>query len=434
MAFTTLRLMLANRFPALQIRNFRIFYLGLLLSLAGPWMQTTAQAWLVLKLSDSSLALATVTSLQFLPIMLLALVGGVVADRFPRRRLMAITQSLAAVQALVLGVLVMTDTIALWHIYLLALSLGVINALDNPLRQAFVSELVDVPRLGNAIALVSMMQNLGRIIGPAIGGVVIAAFGVGPAFLINAVTCSTILFALASIRAADLQPIRFSGRYTMISQIAEGLRYARKTPSILFLLIATAFIGMFGQNFTTIVPLAANYLVHAGAAEFGLLNSSLGMGSFFSAFMLTGRRKPTVGLILVAGLSFGLVLIAIAFCGSLIVSCLLFLLVGAAAVTFSTSVAGSLQIQSPPEMRGRFASMIHLLITGSSPIGAMMTGVLAEHFGVPAAISTNGVLCCIGTAFAFFYFHRMRRNFPFDLTRPAPDSPAQPIATAQPAE
>jgi MFS family permease len=191
---------LAGRFPALRIRNFRIFFYGLLISVTGPWMQTTAQAWLVLKLTNSSLALATVASLQFLPIMLLALIGGAVADRFPRRKLMFFTQAFAAAQALVLGVLVATNTVTIWHVYCLALSLGVINALDTPLRQAFVSELVDLPSVPNAVALVSMIQNLGRIVGPAIGGVVIAIFGVGTAFLLNALTFAAILLALLLIR------------------------------------------------------------------------------------------------------------------------------------------------------------------------------------------------------------------------------------------
>lgn len=410
---------LVGRFPALRIRNFRIFFVGLLISVTGPWMQTTAQAWLVLKLTNSSLALATVASLQFLPIMLLALVGGAVADRFPRQRLMFVTQAFAAVQALVLGVLVATDTVTIWHVYSLALSLGVINALDNPLRQAFVSELVDLPSVPNAVALVSMIQNLGRIVGPAIGGVVIAIFGVGTAFLLNALTFVAILLALVLIRGSELQPTRFSGNRSVLLQIGESITYARRTPTILFLLIATAFIGMFGQNFTTIVPLVANYLVRASAAEFGLLNSCLGMGSFVSAFLLTSRGAPSVSRILLSGLGFGFMLIAISLTENLWLSCSFFVVVGASAVAFSTSVSTSLQLQSPPDMRGRFASMVHLLITGSSPIGAMLTGVVAEKFGVWISIFVNGALCCVGIGLAFAYFRWMRNSTIFDLGRAA---------------
>ncbi len=421
-----------GRFAALGVRNFRIFFSGLMVSVTGPWMQTTAQAWLVLKLTNSSLSLATVASLQFLPIMLFALVGGAVADRFPRRKLMFATQAFGALQAVFLGVLVATGSVTIWHIYVLALTLGVINALDTPLRQAFVSELVSLPFVPNAIALTSMVQNLGRIIGPALGGIVIAAFGVEAAFFLNALTFAAILIALMRIRPEELEPSRFTGKPSVISQIGESLDYAWRTPTILFLLLATAFIGMFGQNFTTIVPLVANYIVHASAAEFGLLNSCLGTGSFISAFLLTSRGAPSVRRILLSGLAFGIMLIAISLTGNLFVSCFLFLIVGASAVTFSASVTASLQIQSPPEMRGRFAAMVHLLITGSSPIGAMLTGFVAQSFGVWVSIFANGALCCIGMAISFLYFRRSRKDKNFDLGRVAKqeETAPPPVVTA----
>jgi MFS family permease len=406
----------ANDKPnALSVRNFRLFFAGLLISVTGPWMQTTAQAWLVLQLTNSSLALATVASLQFLPIMLLALVGGAVADRFPRRKLMFFTQSFAAVQALVLGTLVITDTVTIWHVYALAITLGVINALDNPLRTAFVSELVGLKALPNAIALVSMIQNMGRIVGPAIGGIALASFGTAAAFYLNAVTFIAILAALVMIRGQELQTARFASKLSVLSQIGESIGYARKTPTILFLLIAAAFIGMFGQNFTTMVPLVSNFLVHASAAEFGLLNSCLGIGSFLAALLLTRRGVPSTQRILGSGLAFGMLLMAISMSGNLWLSGALFACVGAAAVTFSASVSTSLQIQSPADMRGRFASMMHLLITGSSPIGAMLTGLVAESFGVATSIAANGVLCCIGMALAWLYLRNVRGGGSFDL-------------------
>jgi MFS family permease len=416
-----------GRFSALRIRNFRLFFSGLLVSVTGPWMQTTAQAWLVLKLTNSSLSLAAVASLQFLPIMLLALVGGAVADRFPRRKLMFATQTLAAVQAVVLGLLVATGHVTIWHVYALALTLGVINALDTPLRQAFVSELVPVAQLPNAIALTAMVQNMGRIVGPALGGLVIAVLGVEAAFFLNAATFSAILLALVRLRSSELQPTIFTGKYSVLLQIGESLSYAWRTPTILFLLIATAFIGMFGQNFTTMVPLVANFLVHAGAAEFGLLNSCLGTGSFAAAFLLTSRGVPSVKRILLSGLAFGLMLIAISLTTNIWVSCGMFFAVGASAVMFSASVTASLQIQSPPDMRGRFAAMMHLLITGSSPIGAMLTGFVAEAFGVWVSIFANGALCCVGMAIALVYVRRSRNRTVFDLGQAA-HSPARDAA------
>jgi MFS family permease len=420
----------ANRLHALSIRNFRVFFFGLLVSVTGPWMQTTAQAWLVLKLTNSSLALATVASLQFLPIMLFSLIGGAVADSFPRRKLMFFTQAFAALQALGLGVLVITDAVTIWHIYVLAVTLGIINALDNPLRQAFVSELVDVPRLPNAIALVSMVQNMGRIVGPAIGGIALAVFGVGVAFILNAATFIAILLALALIRTGELQAVRVAAKAGIVSQIGESLSYARKTPTIMFVLIATCFIGLFGQNFTTIVPLVSNFLVHASAAEFGLLNSCLGTGSFAAAFLLTSRGSPSVSRIIGSGLCFGLVLIAISLTSNLLVSCALFVIVGASAVTFSASINTSLQIQAPQDMRGRFASMAHLLITGSSPIGAMLTGFVAETMGVWISVFLNGALCCLGMGVALIYLRRVRGEGVFDLGT----APVEPALPAKPAK
>ena len=412
----------AFRLEALSIRNFRIYFLGLAASVAGPWMQTTAQAWLVLKLTDSSLALATVTSLQFLPIMLLALVGGAVADRFPRRRLMLATQIFGAAQALVLGVLVATETVQIWHVYGLAICLGLVNALDAPLRQAFVSELVDLPHIPNAIALVSMTQNLGRIVGPAVGGLALALVGVQTAFFLNAVTFLALILALLLISGSDLQQKTARAvRSGVLGDVGACLSYAIQTRSIMFILIATAFVGMFGQNFTTMIPLVSNFLVHASAAEFGLLNSCLGLGSFLAAFLLTGQGVPTPKRILLAGFGFGAVLMLISFSTNLWLSCALFLLVGGCAVTFSTSINTSLQIQSPIEMRGRFASISHLLITGTSPIGGMLTGLVAQKMSVWASVFCNGLLCCIGMGIALVYLRKVGGGLGADLGR-SPDA------------
>lgn len=398
---------------AIAIPNFRIFFAGSVISVPGTWMQMTAQAWIVLELTGSPLALAVVTSLQFLPVMLLSLIGGAVADRFPRRRLMILTQTLGATQATVLGLLCATGTISIWHIYLLAMSLGVINALDAPLRQAFLGELVPPRYLPNAIAMGSMAQNLGRIIGPALAGVVIATLGVAVAYFLNALTFLAMLAALGSLRSADLQPRRLAPKQKLLRQVREGLSYARRTPPILFLLIATAFIGLFGQNFTTMVPLISTYLVHASAAEFGILNSCLGCGSFVAAAILTTRGAPPTRRILLAGMAFGLMLVAISLSSSLLVSGGLFFLVGAAAVTFSASMSTSLQLWAPPEMRGRLVSMINLLIP--SPIGPILTGAAASTLGVAAAVMLNGLLCCIGVVLAFAYYRwHQRRGVVFE--------------------
>lgn len=392
-------------------------------------MQMTAQAWLVLDLTGSPLSLAIVTSLQFLPVMLLSLIGGAIADRFPRRRLMAITQLLGATQAVVLGVLCLTDVVSIWHIYLMAMSLGVINALDAPLRQAFISELVPPPYLPNAIAMGSLAQNLGRIIGPALGGVIIATFGVAVAYFINSLTFCAALSALALLRTDELQPRRMARKQHLLLQVSEGLSYARRTPPILFLLISTAFIGLFGQNFTTMIPLISTYLVKANAAEFGILNSCLGCGSFLAAVMLTMRGPPSSRRLIAAGFGFGLVLMAISFSSSLILSSMMFVVVGFAAVTYSASMHTSLQLWAPPEMRGRLVSMVSLLIP--SPIGPMLTGLAATALGVPLAVLLNGFLCCAGVAIAYAYMQHHKglgTRFEHDEPEDMPTGPSGPPA------
>lgn len=393
---------------ALGIRNFRIHFTGSVISVPGTWMQMTAQAWLVLQLTNSPVALAIVTSLQFLPVFIFSLIGGALADRFPRRKLMFFTMAMGGLQAAVLGTLCVTGLVSIWHIYVMAVMLGIINALDAPLRQSFISELVPVAYLPNAIAMGSLAQNLGRIIGPALGGVVIAAFGVGVAYYVNALTFIAALIALSMLRSGELQPRKMARKQHLLLQVREGLSYARRTPTILFLLIATAFIGLFGQNFTTMVPLISTYLVHADAAAFGVLNSCLGAGSFLAALVMTTRGAPSTRRILLAGMAFGLVLVAISFSSILALSGVLFVAVGASAVTFSASVNTLLQLRAPPEMRGRLVSMISLLIP--SPIGPMLTGAAASAFGVGWAVLGNGILCCVGIMLAFAYMLSHRKT------------------------
>jgi MFS family permease len=420
----------------LAVRNFRYYFAGLMVSVSGTWMQTTAQAWLVLQITDSPLSLAIVASLQFLPIMLLSLIGGAVADRFPRRMLMFWTQLLGATQAILLGTLTITDTVTIWHIYALAITLGIVNALNIPLRLAFVSELVPRELMPVAVTLTASAQNLGRIVGPAIGGIAIAAFGVGTSFYLNAASFSGILVALLLIDPTTLQRGDIKSRGGVLGQIGESLRYARRQPSVLFLLISTAFIGLFGQNFTTMVPLIGIYLLNASPAEFGLLNSCLGLGSLMTALVLTSRGVPSSSRLLAAGSVFGLALIAISLSSHLWLSCTLFLVLGGAYVTHTTAVNTSMQMQAPPEMRGRFAAMTSFLSAGSSPIGQMLTGAIASGASVWVAIFFNGAMCCVGIILAYAYLLKSRRaGVTFDFSAPAAATTIrthEPALTSQP--
>ncbi|MBB97597.1 MAG: MFS transporter [Rhodobacteraceae bacterium] len=383
---------------ALHVPAFRRFFIGSVISVPGNWMQMTAQAWLVLDMTGSPMALAWVTTLQFLPIMLFSLLGGAVADRFPRRKLLMFTQIVGAAQAATLALIVASGAVQMWHILTLAAFLGLVTAIDHPVRQAFVADLVPLDALPNGIALGAMSMNIGRVVGPALGGVVLALSGPEAAFALNACTFLIFAAALSQIRPAHGAGRPTGRKATLLGDVREGLVFALSTPALQVLLVATGFIGMFGQNFSTMVPLVAELIVHATKAQFGLLNSCLGIGSFLAALSLTRAGKPRPVRILTAGLAFGLLLIAIARTDTLWLSCALFLAVGFSAVTFSTSVQTALQLLTPEHMRGRVASMVTLLIVGSSPIGALLTGLVAEQIAVWLSVALNGVMCLAGIA------------------------------------
>ena len=384
---------------ALKIPAFRLYFAGSVISVPGNWMQMTAQAWLVLDMTGSPLMLAWVTTMQFLPIMLFSLIGGAVADRFRRRELLIWTQCIGAVQAAALALIVASGAVEMWHILALAALLGTVSAIDQPLRQAFVADLVPQEALPNGIALGALAMNIGRVIGPALGGLVLAATGPAAAFTLNAITFVLFAICLGTIRPGHLARVGRTGRTTLLADVREGLGFALNSPMIQVLLVATGFIGLFGQNFSTMVPMVAELIVHATKAQFGLLNSCLGLGSLCAAFTVSRSGRPTMGRILFAGLAFGILLIAIALTERLWLSCALFFCVGAAAVTFSTSIQTSFQLLTPVHMRGRLASMVTLLIVGSSPIGAILTGIIAEQ-AVWAAVALNGVMCIAGIALA----------------------------------
>ncbi len=279
-------------FEALKVRNYRLFWLGQLVSQMGTWVQRVAQAWLVLTLTDPPLALGTVTALQFLPILGFSLVGGMLADRVPKRRLLLVTQSLMACQALVLAALTAFGAIWLWHIYALAFFLGLVNALDNPARQSFVPELVGRAHVPNAVALNSMVFNVSRILGPGIGGLGVATVGFAGCFLANA------LSFLATIGALLLMdPKGFfvpgDGRRRPGAGLGPALRYAVRTPTVLTVIILLAFVGTFGYNFTVVLPLVARYVLGADAAGFGLMTGAMGVGSVLAALWLAYRRRPS---------------------------------------------------------------------------------------------------------------------------------------------
>jgi len=389
-------------FVALSIRNFRLFWFGQLISLCGTWMQTVGQAWLVLNLTQSPFAVGTVTTLQFLPITLLVLFGGVFADRVPKRGFLVITQSAAMLQALALALLVATGAVRLWHIYLLATALGVTNAFDNPTRQAFVPEMVGKDLVPNAVPLNSTLFNAARIVGPAIGGITIALVGVAGTFFLNAASFIPVIIALLMIRTSELFAVeKGSGR--MLTQLREGLDFALRTPSVLLILILMAFVGTFGYNFSTALPLLARFVLHTGSVGFGTMTAVLGVGSLMAALVIAYTRRTDERQIVIGGAVFSLLLILVGLSHWYALTLVLLMLMGVFGIIFTASANTRLQLISPGHLRGRIMSLYVLLFAGTTPVGAFLLGNVAEKLGVQQALVLFGILSATGVALAVLY-------------------------------
>jgi MFS family permease len=394
---------LKRGFRALRIRNYRLFWLGQLVSLTGSWMQTTAQAWLVLQLTSSSLAIGLVTTLQFLPMTLLSLLGGAVADRMPKHRLLIATQSAAMLQAAIFGALVATETIQIWQIYILATVQGIINAIDMPTRQALAVELVGREDVANAVALNSMLFNASRIAGPAIAGFVIAFIGIAPALFANAASFIAVIGALLLMDPSKFQRGSGSKKGPLWHGLREGLLYTWHTPNVLLIMIVVGAIGTFGYNFSVTLPLIAGFVLHTDAAGFGGLGSFLGIGSFAAALYAAYAGPVTLRRLLLGAGSFALMLAGVALSSIYALTAVLLAALGFAGVIFGTTANSLLQLTVPDELRGRVMGLYILLFAGSTPIGALLIGTASTIIGVPATLLLCAALCALGVGVALAY-------------------------------
>ncbi len=401
-------------FRALRNRNYRLFYSGQAISLSGTWMQTIAQAWLVLQLTDSKVALGTVVMLQFLPITIFVLFAGVVADRVPKRNFILLTQTLAMSQALALATLVWTGQIQLWHVYALALVLGLANAFEQPTRQAFVVEMVGKDDLMNAVALNSGLFNAARLIGPAIGGFLIATVGVEGAFLLNGVSFLPVIAGLMMMNTAELYAVnrRVQGPVNPLAELKEGLAYAFRTPSVLLIVILVAMIGTFGYNFTVVLPLVDRFVLGQGSVELGFLTAAVGLGALISALALAGRKTAAKQTMFLGGAAFAVMLGAVALSHWYYATLLSLLLLGMASTAFGATANTSVQLSTPDHLRGRVMALYMLLFAGSTPIGGYLTGVMAEHLGVSAAVGIEAALCLVGVGAGLVYYYSHRSQIP----------------------
>jgi len=403
----------ASGFQSLRIRNFRLFWVGQIISLTGTWMQTTAQAWLVLKLTqDSPFALGVVTTLQFLPVMIFALYGGVLADRLPKRPTLIITQTLLMIQAAIFGGLVATGNIQLWHVYVLAVVQGLITAIDNPVRLAFIYEMVGRDDLINAVGLNSMSFQGARIFGPAAAGILINVIGIAPALIFNAVSFIPVIWAFFLMDPKQLFATTATPAGSMLSKLKEGLAYSLHTPVVFAILIVAAFIGTFGFNFTIIVPLVADNVLKTDASGYGFLNAAMGIGALISTLVTAYSSNVTLRRLLISGGLFSIFLGTLAISNSFWLSMVLFVIVGFTGITCATAVNSLLQLNTPDHLRGRVISINVLLTVGSTPIGGFFLGTLAQLAGVETALVSCAVLCVIGVALASFYSWRLSHPLP----------------------
>lgn len=396
-------------FLALRHRNFRLFWTGQLISLIGTWMQTTGQAWLVLELTHSAWLLGLVGALQFLPVLILSLFGGVLADRLPKRTVLRFTQSFATLQAFVLWILVATGEVRLWHVLVLASLLGLTNSVDMPTRQAFVVEMVGREDLPNAIALNSSLFNMARILGPGLGGLIIAWLGVAPLFLLNALSFIPVITGLFLIDNSTLyaQVKRTPagkdapGQGTLQS-MREGLAYVARTPSILLIITVIGVVSLFGINFNVVLPLFATDVLHVGAVGFGFISSAFGFGSLCSALWLAwSNRRPGVTWLLYGIGIFCVLEILFALSHLYLLSLVLIAGVGFAQIAFSATANTIVQTVAPDRLRGRVMSVYMMVFAGSVPPGNLFTGGIAHLFGAPVALLAGAGLSLVAGVVAW---------------------------------
>ncbi|HLZ21909.1 MAG TPA: MFS transporter [Ktedonobacterales bacterium] len=387
-----------SAFASLRQRNFRLFWFGQLISVMGTWMQAIGQAWLVLELTHSAWQLGVVGALQSLPVLLFALFGGVFADRWPKRRVLLITQSAAMIQAFLLWALIATSTVQIWHIYILALLLGLTRSLDTPTRQAFVVEMVGREDLPNAVALNSSLVQMARIVGPGLGGIIIVASGVGTLFLLNALSFLAVIVGLALINSHELhaQALHYPNtgeRQSMWQSLREGMRYVWETPVVKLVIVVVGLVLLFGSNFNVVLPLFATDVLHVGATGFGFLSAALGVGALLSALWLAwGNRQPTVRRVLIGTLVFGVLEAIFAVSRLYPLSLVLIASVGSAETIFAAQSITMLQAVAPDHLRGRVMSVYILFFDGSVPLGYLLTGWLAGLRGASMALLICAVL------------------------------------------
>ncbi|MET9468587.1 MFS transporter [Streptomyces sp. NPDC006544] len=412
--------MVRHSLRSLSVRNFRYFTVGQVLSVTCGWMMFIAQDWLVLSMSgDSAQTLGVVTALQFTPVLLLTLYAGRLADRLDKRRLLVLTNVAAGVLALLLGILLLSGAERLWHVYVFAFALGAVTAVETPTRMSFVSEMVGPELLPNASAMSAAYFNLARIIGPAIAGVAISQFGVVSVVLLNAVSYLATVAALLRMRPEEL--LRADTR-PQDAKVSDGLRYLAGRPDLVLPLVLVACIGMLAFNFQLVLPLLAKTVFHTGSASFGMLTTALAVGSLASAFATSVRSgRPSQRLVLGSAIGFAAVETAAGLVTGYLMTLLLLAATGFAAGYFAQAANHRIQLGSDPLYRGRVMALYSLIFQGSTPVGILLCGWLAEHWGVRVVLWGGGLASLVVTLGLVLVFAGRRPEAAAEGTRPPRD-------------
>ena len=407
---------LRRSLSSLAVRNYRRYFAGQVVSLAGNWMQIVAETWLVLKLTGNGAMVGLAAALQFLPILLAGAWGGLLADRLPKRRLLMTTQALMALPALALFALVTSGTVQIWQVLALIFLRGSINAIDNPARQSFVVEMVGPDRVVNAVSLNSVIVHTARIAGPAAAGAVIALAGVGPCFLVNALSFAATLVALRGMDPEHLHAVPPAERAP--GQLRAAVRYVWATPALRVPLLMMAVVGTLSFNFQVLLPLVARFTWDGTATSYAALTSAMAAGSVLGALASGARGRVSPHLLAGAAVAFGTLTLLAAGAPAFALQVAVLVPLGAASVTFAAGVNSSLQLAADPAMRGRVMALYSVVFLGSTPIGAPLVGWIAESAGPRAGLVVGGVAALLTGVLAWAALRRAA------ATAPAPASAA----------
>lgn len=397
-------------FPAFKHKNYRLFFSGQLISLVGTWLQIVALGWLVLELTNSAFWVGTISALSLLPVLIFGIFGGVIVDRYNKKMLLYITQTLSMILALILGFLTVFNLINLWEIGILAFLLGTVTALDHPARQTFVVEMVGKEDLASAIALNSTTFNASRVIGPGVAGILIKLIGTGGTFILNGLSFIAVIIALYFIKVSKESP---KAHPHPMAAIKEGLRYSFTHPVIKMLLIFSAVTSIFGWSYSTILPVIVQNIYHKDAAALGYLYSATGAGALLSAFIVSAYSKKINPLVFILGgnTAFAVSLVLFSLTKSFLLALPILFVSGAGLIMQFSMINTTIQHMVSDNIRGRVLSIYTLMLFGMAPFGSFQIGIVADRFGSPFAIQLGALIVFAYGIYVFLNRNRVRLSY-----------------------